>query len=707
MFLKAKPIYPIGKRNEMNTFAAFSTTLNDIKDTSVYITASSFYQLWVNGKFVSFGPARTAKGYSRVDVISIEDYAVDGENKIVVLVSGYVCRSLSTVKQSSYLQAEIRKNGTVLRATGYDFEAYLPVQKVQKVRRYSMQRQFSEVWNFENGCNYCLPEYKADIEVLTEPLIALDRRAAYPYYEDIMLNGVESKGKLVFDESLSYRSEPYSYKYTDSKEAFDESEIIYHPFEWVQRHDQIITSSNCSFPVEIGENEYAFLDFSKIETGFIKLQAYVEDDADIIIGMSEDVSGGKFQFNYTNINMYAAVEVLAKKGEKLDFISFEPYVGRFFIVAVKKGKINFENFGIKTFMHNPNGVLVKAPEDEQLKSIFNGAVRTFNHNAVDIYMDCPSRERAGWLCDSYFTGKVEYVLYGTTQIEDAFLENYRLYKNDGTYPQGVIPMCYPSDPHANAEFRPQYIPQWTMWYILEVEDYINNRNHKNDAHLFKESIFGLLDFYNRYENSDGLLEDLPSWNFVEWSKANSWTKNVNYPTNFLYAQVLECVYKLFGDKKYFEKAENIRKKVIEKSFDGDRFYDHSLRNENGELVLQKDCSEIAQYYAVLFGGFDINDKKFLKLKSHIQNDYAEGSKTFPSDMEPINAFIGVYLRLEALLKIEEYSLVIQDIRSFFGEMEKETGTLWECRQHHGSRDHGFASYALVAMLKALNGLKNN
>ena len=28
-------------------------------------------------------------------------------------------------------------------------------------------------------------------------------------------------------------------------------------------------------------------------------------------------------------------------------------------------------------------------------------------------MDCPSRERAGWLCDSYFTAKTEYVLTGT------------------------------------------------------------------------------------------------------------------------------------------------------------------------------------------------------------------------------------------------------------------------------------------------------
>ncbi len=74
----------------------------------------------------------------------------------------------------------------------------------------------------------------------------------------------------------------------------------------------------------------------------------------------------------------------------------------------------------------------------------------------------------------------------------------------------------------------------------------------------------------------------------------------------------------------------------------------------------------------------------------------------PEDMVPINAFIGVYLRLEALLHIKEYDLVLNDVRAFFGKMEQLTGTLWEYRQPLGSRDHGFASYALVAILRALN-----
>ena len=58
--------------------------------------------------------------------------------------------------------------------------------------------------------------------------------------------------------------------------------------------------------------------------------------------------------------------------------------------------------------------------------------------------------------------------------------------------------------------------------------------------------------------------------------------------------------------------------------------------------------------------------------------------------------------IEALLKIRAYGHVLREAKAFFGEMEAVTGTLWEYRQRKGSRDHGFASYALVGILRALN-----
>lgn len=700
MFIQAKPVFPVGKTTEKNVFVSFRATANDLKGTTLSIAACSFYQVWVNGMFVSFGPARTAKGYARVDVLPLDAYAKDSENEILIMVAGYYCRSLSTVFQPSFLQAELRRGDEILLATGRDFDAYLPTDKVQKVKRYSVQRHFSEVWDYQNGSGIVNPAYKTALEVVENAPTPIARRAPYPYYEDVMLDRIASMGTSEYDETRPVRPEPYSKGiYSTWWQIYTEDEIEHRPMEWLEGRKQTKTQGETVLPVTIAKDDYAIFDFKHIETGFIKLNVTAEEDAELAIGFSEDASPDEFAF--TNMNAYNAHTMLIGKGKTVDWLSFEPYVGRFFCIGAVKGKVQINAFGIKTFIHNPNGVLPKEPEDPTLRAVFRGAIRTFNHNAVDIYMDCPSRERAGWLCDSYFTGKTEYALYGNTHVEDAFLENFRLYKNEGEFPMGALPMAYPGDEQNDKKF----IPQWTMWYFLEVEDYINNRGHQTDGsrEAFRPSLEALLAFYKIYENGDGLLERLPSWNFIEWSKANEWGTDVNYPTNFLYAAVLEATYRLYGDEYYLRRAKEVRERTIADSFDGTRFYDHSVRNKSGDLKLKAEhCSEIAQYYAILFGGFDINDEKYAKLKHLVTKLCYADSTEIPADMEPINAFIGVYLRLEALLHIKEYDLVLKDVREFFGEMEALTGTLWEYRQRLGSRDHGFASYALVAILRALN-----
>jgi hypothetical protein len=241
-----------------------------------------------------------------------------------------------------------------------------------------------------------------------------------------------------------------------------------------------------------------------------------------------------------------------------------------------------------------------------------------------------------------------------------------------------------------------------MWYILQAEEHINHRGRKADAELFRNSINGLLAFYEQYENADGLLERLPSWNFVEWSKANGWTQDVSYPTNFLYAQVLESVYKIYGDEAYLQKANRIRKTAVQQSFNGTVFLDHAIRDENGILQRLDDCSEACQYYAILFGGIDIYDEKYAALRHLVLNVFGAKRTELHPEIVEINAFIGAYLRLEMLLKLKRYDLVLRDVKGLFGNMGQVTGTLWEYRQPTGSRDHGFASYALVAIQAALN-----
>jgi alpha-L-rhamnosidase len=253
-------------------------------------------------------------------------------------------------------------------------------------------------------------------------------------------------------------------------------------------------------------------------------------------------------------------------------------------------------------------------------------------------------------------------------------------------------MCYPGD------FNGLFISQWNMWYVLEVRDYILYRNPKADRALFRPSIDAFLAFLKQYENEDGMLECLPSWNFVEWSTANEWVKDVNYPTNFLYCEVLRAADDLYHRPELRAQAANLANKLRAKAFNGEVFTDNAVRDETGVLCNTGNVSEAGQYYAVLFGDVDLADPVYAVLNRHIADGFRMFAKNAGGQpFVPVNAFIGFYLRLKVLEQQKLHDILLRDVKNFFGVMAKETGTLWEYKSGSGSRNHGFASYAAVAI----------
>ena len=135
MFKQAIPVFATGKENEMNYTLLLRACCEDLKKCVLRVSAASFYRLAVNGRFVAFGPARTAGGYARVDEIALGRYNRAGGNEIVIEVAGYACKSLSTVKQPSFTIAELCRGEEVLLATGRDFKGYVSAHRVQKCDR--------------------------------------------------------------------------------------------------------------------------------------------------------------------------------------------------------------------------------------------------------------------------------------------------------------------------------------------------------------------------------------------------------------------------------------------------------------------------------------------------------------------------------------------------------------------------------------------
>lgn len=687
-FEKALPVFAKGCERKLNYYLTLRAEAESLLGSMLCITACSFYRLSVNGSFVAFGPARAAKGYTRVDEIPLSAYDNGGVNEIVIEVAGYYCKSLSAVRQPSFVIAELRKEGKAILYTGRDFCAYRSVNRLQNTERFSGQRHFGEIWDF--SVEPFLSENRVELAVQKNNVKYLPRVAPMADTELIFANGYGSMGRFYHDELLPCRNNRYSFE-IDANEwgAFPEEDIPFKPFRWVQKQRLEKQEAGGIFPKVLSAGEYVIVDMGQIECGFPYFELRACEDSDVVLAFSESSKPDTFEF--MDINMQPVIEYLFSANARRKVMSFEPYTCKVAIFMVKKGKVELSSVGVRRFVFDRKAIRGRKISGE-LAKIYDAAVTTFLHNTLDIYMDCPSRERAGWLCDSYFTGKVEYFFTGKSDVESAFLENYRLYKNDGELPLGMLPMCYPSNIPNNER---QFIPQWCMWYILEVRDHILERGGR-DAELFKKSILGILDFLKKYENKDGLLQDLPNWNFVEWSAANEWVKNVNYPTNFLYAEVLRAADELYELPELREKGDEVSRITCKLSFDGEVFIDNAVFDADGILKNTENSSEAGQYYALLFGKVDIELPKYKKLKKHILEGFSNFD-TAGRGFVPVNAFIGFYLRILVLMKLGCRDRLAEDIKTFFGGMVESTGTLWEYADGRGSRDHGFASFAAVAI----------
>lgn len=90
----------------------------------------------------------------------------------------------------------------------------------------------------------------------------------------------------------------------------------------------------------------------------------------------------------------------------------EPYTFKYLKLMVLDGDCEISNIYLREYV-NP-GVYAThfASSDMKVNRVFEAGRETFRQNAVDIFMDCPSRERAGYLCDCFFTSRVAFDLLG-------------------------------------------------------------------------------------------------------------------------------------------------------------------------------------------------------------------------------------------------------------------------------------------------------
>ena len=707
-FAKAQPVWAKGLEKEKNITLGLYKKISYEKGKAVLkVAVSGFYKVFLNGEFLYFGPARCAHGYYRVDEIELP--LKKGENHIAIEAVNYYVNSFYSLMQKGFIQAELTSDGEVSAATGAAdgkaFELLQLNERIRKVQRYSFQRPFAEAYNLsEDYCGWRVGENgenALEVEtVTTESKRLLPRNIPLNEFTKAFPDCKVCAGRVKTgvrperyrkDRSLIYIKEPAS----GNLEGYYESELTEHLSDEVQEFftEKLSRQSEpYSSKTRLGNKEFEILSYPCEKTGFITADINCLSEGTLYFLFDEILTEGG-DIDPLRLECCNVIKINLKKG-KYRFMSAEPYGFKHIKLICLGGELEINNLSITETVCPVPIIFDFKTDDEGLNKILAAARETFIQNSFDIFTDCPTRERAGWLCDSFFLGRAEKSFTGKNLIERNFLENFLLPEGFQNIPEGMLPMCYPADVDGGG-----FIPNWAMWFILELKDYKERTGEGEFVTLFKNRVYRLLDWFKQYENNDGLLECLPGWVFVEWSKANDFVKDVNFPTNMLYSSALYAAGELFGDEELKQKAERLKITVRERSFDGEFFRDNEVY-ENGNLVSTQNRTETCQYYAFFTGVAtkELYPELWKKLSVEFGPDRAEKG-AYP-EIHPSNAFIGNFLRLELLCKNGYYAQLLEEIKGYFLYMAERTGTLWEHKDTYASCNHGFASYVAELIYKA-------
>ena len=439
------------------------------------LTARNAYRLYINDELVMHGPARTAHGYARVDEIDVTWYLEPGINHVAIEVMAYGNMhplynrySNDCTMEDGMVIAEIASDGKVLCATGRD--AWLACRIAARApasERISHSRECTEIytldeqyytWKFSKG------EFVPAAPIEKEP-VYLAHEALQPTLEEVFFDDLVGFGSCRIDPTI--RLAPLFYEVNNPYyDALPE-----HPTADCRRTLDTAFGGVCAESGDEGltlwgdEGMYAQYDLGESRVGFIRLVVSCERAGVIDLVHSEllDTDGSIPYYH----NIVTRLHLPAGLSE---FIAFEPALARYIKLYFRgTGAVTVHSLSILDDAYPNEHRTSFACSNDDINRLYGAAKRTLLLNTLDIFMDCPERERGGWLCDSLWTARAAQLMLSDTRVEREFLENFLLTPADGMF-HGFFPEVYPA-------LKPDYrgmmgITTWSLWLGCEIAEYI-------------------------------------------------------------------------------------------------------------------------------------------------------------------------------------------------------------------------------------------
>ncbi len=421
---------------------------------TMYITADDYYKLYINGSFVSQGPAPCYHTQYNYNVVDVTDYLKEGENLIAVhtLYQGLVNRVWQSADNRHGLIFDLEIDGECVLCTDESFltkphDGFTETHTVGYDTQF-MERQDSNAkcFGFENADFDDSDWAKAEINKFADQVL------------------VEQKSKsLVFEKHLPVVSEM--------------------------------------------RGNTLYLDFGKVYVGYLHMNVTGKKGDEVTVKCAQELlDDGSVRYELRANCKYIEPWILSGGCDSLEWFDYKSF--RYVEIDLPEGaEISDIYFDVR---HYPFTLAFDLkPEykgNKDIEAIWNLCVDTMKYGVQEVIQDCCEREKGFYVGDGCYTALTHMLLSGDDSIVRKLID-------DGFYSSfitdGLVTCLDCSFMQEIAEYSIMliYLVLWHYRVTGDIE-YLKENYPK---------CVKLLEYYREhYENDDYTLIVDDKWNLIEW-----------------------------------------------------------------------------------------------------------------------------------------------------------------------------------------------
>lgn len=419
------------------------------------ITADDYYKLYINGQFVSQGPAPGYSWHYFYNRLNVTEFLQQGLNVIAVHVfyQGLINRVWNSGDYRQGMLAELWIDGSLALATDHTWKCHRALEFTGR-ETFGYQTQFVE-----------------DLDSRLQ-----EKAWREPDYDDRTWQ--ECYENITDDHQLVLQDTPTLQVYTLK------------PVKVLQ----------------LAPGNYQ-IDFGREITGQFVMTArgIAGQQVEIRYGEELEADGGRVRYPMRCNCNYRDIWTLSGAGDTLETYDYKAF--RYVESIAPEGVLQPESFAA-VVRHYPldetrcNFI----SSDRLLNDIWKICAHGVRCGAQEVFVDCPSREKGQYLGDATITSHSHMYLSGDLRLTKKMLADFSRSARICPGLMAVVPGLFM-----------QEIADFSLQWPLQLYQYYQQSGDFQFLQEMAPVAEGVIGYFKRFQRPDGLLENVKEkWNLVDW-----------------------------------------------------------------------------------------------------------------------------------------------------------------------------------------------